>query len=194
LTLSDRQQQIIDAAVELIADQGIQHLTIRRIGEKVGISEPAIYRHFPSKIEILLSLLDSFGRQNELVFEQAARRAGSVLEELQRVLDALFRGFAERPAIAAVIFAEDIFRNDPRLVEKLNAIRAASGVHMLRAVRRGQESGQLRGDVPAEQMRLMIMGSLRLLVLQWRLGGCATDLIADGRKLWTAIEKLLAQP
>ncbi len=44
-----RQKQIIQESIQLIADKGIQGLTIKNISKSIGISEPAIYRHFDNK-------------------------------------------------------------------------------------------------------------------------------------------------
>lgn len=44
-----RQKQIIQQSIQLIADKGIQGLTIKNISKSIGISEPAIYRHFDNK-------------------------------------------------------------------------------------------------------------------------------------------------
>lgn len=57
-----RQQEIIDISIALIADKGIQSLTIKNISQCLGISEPAIYRHFASKFEIQMAVLESFER------------------------------------------------------------------------------------------------------------------------------------
>ena len=55
---AQRQEQIIKAAMTLIAEQGIAGASMGRIAEIVGISEPAIYRHFGNRREILLAVLD----------------------------------------------------------------------------------------------------------------------------------------
>ncbi|MBN1948990.1 MAG: helix-turn-helix transcriptional regulator, partial [Candidatus Cloacimonetes bacterium] len=58
--LSERQQQIVNTAIRIIAGQGIQHLTTKNLAGAIGISEAALYRHFSSKHEILLAVLDAF--------------------------------------------------------------------------------------------------------------------------------------
>ena len=58
MQLTVRQQEIIDAALALIAEQGIQNLTIKNIAAALKITEPAIYRHFDSKHEIQAPIYD----------------------------------------------------------------------------------------------------------------------------------------
>jgi len=53
-----RRSQILDAATELIRRNGFPGTGIDEIGEAAGITGPGIYRHFSSKDEILLAILD----------------------------------------------------------------------------------------------------------------------------------------
>jgi len=57
---TDRQTEILLVALELIGKKGIQGLTIKNISKEIGISEPAIYRHFASKSDIILGVLSNF--------------------------------------------------------------------------------------------------------------------------------------
>jgi len=57
---TDKQNEIIHAAIELVSDIGIQRLTIKNLSKKIGMVEGAIYRHFDSKIDILLGILEIF--------------------------------------------------------------------------------------------------------------------------------------
>lgn len=54
-----RQQEIIEATLELITDQGLQGASIGRIAAKIGISEPALYRHFKNRRDIIVATLDT---------------------------------------------------------------------------------------------------------------------------------------
>lgn len=65
LSLTDaipgRKGEILDAAVSVFAERGYDAGSVREIAERVGISEPAIYRHFASKEDLFLSLVDAVG-------------------------------------------------------------------------------------------------------------------------------------
>lgn len=52
-----RRRQIADAALAVIADQGLGRFTTRAIGSLVGISDGAIFRHFRNKEEIVLAAI-----------------------------------------------------------------------------------------------------------------------------------------
>jgi len=191
MEFSSRQKQIIDASIELIARRGIQELTIRNLSEMVGISEPAIYRHFASKTEILLALLGYFGQQSEKAFKEIAGMEISALDKLRAVFDHHFRYFSENSSFSAVLFSEEIFRNDSGLASKMFQIMQGAGSHVLSFVREGQTSGQVREDIPAGQLSLILIGALRLLVTQWRLSGFSFALVEEGGRLWEALLRLL---
>ena len=55
MNFTERQIEIIDASKDLIGRKGIQNLTIKNLAKKMSFSEPALYRHFKDKTEILKS-------------------------------------------------------------------------------------------------------------------------------------------
>jgi AcrR family transcriptional regulator len=57
--LSPRSQAILDAAVTLIHDKGFYRTTIDDVGAAVGLTGPALYRHFRSKSGILVAIFDA---------------------------------------------------------------------------------------------------------------------------------------
>ena len=57
--MTKRQEEITKEAIKLISEKGIQGLTIKNLSKRIGISEPAIYRHFEGKTDILLKLLEN---------------------------------------------------------------------------------------------------------------------------------------
>jgi AcrR family transcriptional regulator len=66
-----RREQILDAAAELFARRGFRGTSIEDIGAAVGISGPALYRHFPSKEMVLAEMLVNI---SEELLQEGARR------------------------------------------------------------------------------------------------------------------------
>jgi len=63
-----RKEQIKEAVLEIISTEGIGKLSIRNLASKIGVTEGALFRHFSSKKEIMLSILDDV--KKELLSEQ----------------------------------------------------------------------------------------------------------------------------
>ncbi len=81
------------------------------------------------------------------------------------------------------MFAESLFQNDPVLCRQVHQVLGGHRQLLLKTIRSGQRQKSIR-HLPAEHLFTMVMGSLRLLVLQWRIGGYGFDLMRAGEKLW----------
>lgn len=102
--------RILEAAGELVRDDGAPALSMRTLGARLGVTPMAIYRHYAGRDELLVALLDEeFGEVAwpELP-EPGAERAVEVLVLLHRelaerpwVLDALTRGDLMAPSAAS---------------------------------------------------------------------------------------------
>lgn len=192
--LSPRCAQIVAAALELLSAGGIAALTIKNLALAVGVSEPALYRHFENKQGILLAVLDHFEAHMGGLFEGALRVETGVLDRVQAVYAGVFRSFAAQPALASVVFAEEIFRHDQRLAERVAQIMDTVEGRMLTLLRSRKGRAECRNDVPAKDVARVIMGSLRFLVTRWRLSGYAFDLGEEGMAFWRSLRLMIAGP
>ncbi|MCA9734985.1 TetR/AcrR family transcriptional regulator [candidate division KSB1 bacterium] len=188
---SAQQKEIIRAAIELIAESGIQSVTIKKLSQKIGIAESAIYRHFENKLEILLGILSQFRSSKMEALEYIQAADATEIEQLQMVFSERFKQFTRNPAITAVIFSEEIFQNDKRLADEVYAIMNSSLKMILSIIQRGQQNKSIRSDISADQLSLIIIGALRLLVVRWRLSSFSFDLTKEGEKLWLSIRQMI---
>lgn len=189
--LTNRQEEIIHASIEIISEKGIQNLTIKNLSKSIGISEPAIYRHFESKMDILLAILSEF--ENYMITDKDILRdiGLSPIKKLEKVFSHHFSHFAKNPAFAAVVFAEEIFMDDKRLSEKIHTIMKRNFKMMLTIVKEAQVKGEIRSDIEGDQVIIIIMGGLRLIVKKWRLSDHSFNIKTEGQKLWRTIIKLI---
>ncbi|HRG39465.1 MAG TPA: TetR/AcrR family transcriptional regulator, partial [Bacteroidia bacterium] len=58
IKLKDRQLEIVEAAGKILTASGVGGLTIKNLAKEMKFSESAIYRHFTSKEEIIIALLE----------------------------------------------------------------------------------------------------------------------------------------
>jgi len=191
--ITDRQRQIVAAALDIVAERGPEALTIKGIAGRVGFSDAAVYRHFQSKAQILSTVVDLFAASSERLLEEIRACDCPRLEQLRLFFLDRCRVFANDRVVAAVMFAESLFQSEPALAAKLHGVLQGHRRLLLEIIRAGQRQGAIRG-LPAEHLFTMVMGSLRLLVLQWRIGGYAFDLLRAGEKLWRSLETLIATP
>ncbi len=167
--LTQRQEEIIDKAIRLIDQKGIQGLTIKNLAKETGVTEGAIYRHFENKKQILCSILDMFHEKMK-TFQASARSAEkSTYEKIQVTLNNLGKFFEANPAIVSVIFAEEIFQNDNELSEKVAELIKENQEFMLALIQEGKANGELRRDLDDQMMVSSILGPFRLIVKMWKM-------------------------
>jgi len=188
-----RQKEIIEVSIELISKGGIQELTIKHISREMGISEPAIYRHFESKLDILLAVLTYFEDLTTYVSEKAFSMKNPVFDRIETFFSGLMDEFSKNPSLTKVIFSEEIFQNDRRLSEKVLSVMKGHQRKIFESVGEGQVNGQIRNDIPQKHVVMFIMGTFRLLVTRWRLSGFNFDLKQEGKELFSSMKKLIVK-
>ncbi len=189
--ITERQRQIVEAALAIVAERGPEALTVKGIAGRVGFSDAALYRHFRSKSEILSTVVDLFAGSSQQLLAEIQGCDCPSLDKVKLFFLDRCRVFASDLTMATVMSAESLFQQDPALAAKLHQVLQGHRRLLLQTVRAGQRQGTIR-DLPPEHIFTMVMGSLRLLVLQWRIGGQEYDLLRAGEKLWRSLETLIA--
>ncbi len=191
--ITPRQKEIVDAALGIVSEHGVQELTIKSIAARVGFSDAAVYRHFKSKAEILSAIIDLFAHSSAQLLEEINACDCASLDKIKLFFLDRCRVFSTERVLATVMFAENLFQSDPRLAAKVHQVLHSHRELLLRTIRSGQRQGTIR-PLPAEHLFNVVMGSLRLLVLQWRVSGYGFGLLPAGEKLWRTLETLISVP
>jgi len=188
-----RQKEIIEAALELISQKGIQGLTIKNLSKKIGITEPAIYRHFEDKIHILIAILELFKKNTEQIFTDELKGDKRAIDKIEHLFTRFFVSFSAKPSLVAVIFSEEIFRNEPILIAKISDIINKNDKILTEIMNDGQRNDEIRNDVDAKHLSIVVMGTLRIFVKKWQLSDYSFDLTKEGKKLIKSIKLLIVK-
>ena len=100
-----RKQQVIEAARRLITDKGMYAVTIDAIAEIVGFSEAAIYRHFSSKQQILLQLIDDLEHDLLAGVASAQTTEPNALRILEGILETHLTGAEGSRGVSFIVLA-----------------------------------------------------------------------------------------
>ncbi|MEA5075860.1 MAG: helix-turn-helix domain-containing protein [Coriobacteriia bacterium] len=164
---------IMDAALSCFAQNGYDATRIRDIAQEAGVSEGALYRHFPSKedmaSELHLQAMSLFGE--ELI---AAARGDEPTESLRRMAARVLALYRERPA--AFVFA--LVQAPPSALASMPAhdlpIDIITGV-----IERARTQGTAR-DGDARVLAACYLGCLlQPIALSLSAPGCVHDVLAD---------------
>lgn len=165
----ERKKEVVAATFQLIAQLGMQDLTVKKIAQAVGVSEPAIYRHFGSKAEILSAVVDEMVSARHASFTKTK----AMEKDAQAMLSFFFIEQALRfesfPSLTIILFPEDLFKNDQELQERVTGMMDETRAFIRDVLGIGMAQGSLRSDLDPEDVAFMLVGGFRLLVSSWRL-------------------------
>jgi len=190
---TERQIEITKVALELISEKGIQGLTIKNLAKRIGITEPAIYRHYDSKTDILIAVLELFKQNTKQLFEKELNNEGKAIDKIEHLFTKHFNSFSATPSLVSVIFSEEIFRNEPVLISKIAEIIDKNDKILTTIIVDGQKSGEIRSDIEANYLSTIIMGTLRLFVKKWQFSEFSYNLPSEGKKLIESIKLLIVK-
>jgi len=86
LPAAQRREQLLDVAQTLFAQQGYAGATTSQIARAAGVTEPIIYRHFKSKRDLFVALIERTGRRTLELWQRDLTDANDPAERLARIL------------------------------------------------------------------------------------------------------------
>jgi len=187
---SQRQQQIIETAIKLIANKGIQNLTTKNLAKEIGISEPALYRHFDNKLEILKGMIRYFKILMKPAFDKM-KEAEQPIQKMEDFFLTHLNIINNNCDFAKIIFSEANFQNEETLLHSMNMMMNKSQQKLKAIIIRGQDLKEIKTEVNSLNICRMIIGSIRFLVVQWTMSGMIFDLETEGKQLWNDLKKII---
>ncbi len=167
-----RKDGIIIDAIKLMDERGLHGLTTRELAAMQGITEPAIYRQFRSKNDIIRAILDDFGKYDEAISSTIARYEGSSLEALY-YFGKLYSDYYENyPEIASIMFSIEYLKTDELLYSKFKGIMTGRKKTIIMLLERICNSEATRLNNLAE----LVNGIFLSQTMFWKMEGCSYSL------------------
>lgn len=159
-----RRQEIIAAALELLAEEGYAGASLRKLAARLGIAQPSLYHYFRTKEELVEQVLATYAGQ--MFFAMDPSRLPTRLEEVPRfIADTTLRVY-ERPTHALFVrVAISVSRTHERfgtLMRRVFVEQAAWGIQQI--MRPFVDAGEIDADEALDLVRMMINAiGLRLI-------------------------------
>ena len=142
----DLSRALVQEAVRTIQARGIQHVTLRAVGDRLGVSRTALYRHFADKDALLAAVAAEGFRQLEADTRAAWLQQGASREGLAAMGTAYVRFALTHPSHYRVMFGATF---DHQSSAELGTAGAAAFQVLVDAIIALQEAGLMRTDDPS---------------------------------------------
>lgn len=161
-----RKEQVIRAAIRFFGQNGYHGAKLADIAKAAGVTEPGLLHHFPSKAHLLMEVLAERDRIDRERFDPALHEGKKTrltpLQELVKYNETV-PGLVQ---LFTVLVAESIDKKHPGhefFKQRYQNLRKQN----IAVLREAQRLGEIRGDIPAEDLVILLFAMMDGLQVQW---------------------------
>ena len=171
LPADERRSATVEAVVDLAAQQNPSDITTTAIAQHMGLTQGALFRHFPSKDAILQAVMTWVAERLLLRLDKAAGQAASPTAALQAVFMAHIGFVSERPGVPRLIFGELQRPGQTVAKQMVQTLIQLYGERLRRLLEAGKAQGELDAALDVPAATVLFIGTVQGLVMQSLLAG-----------------------
>lgn len=162
-----RREQIAEAALELLARQGIKRLSVGAVARRIGVVPSAVYRHFRGKEEILSAAIERMGdRLLENVFRVTGVEENTV-ERLRLLMRLHIKTIREGYAGPRILFSEGIYGGGANHRAEVYRVIRRYLDRVTEVIRQGQRRGEIREELDPASAAIHFLGLIQPAATLW---------------------------
>jgi len=166
-----RRAETVDTVLALAAEQNPSEITTAAIAQRMGLTQGALFRHFPTKDAIWAAVMNWVAERLMARVERAAQSAVSPHAALEAMFVAHAGFIAEHPGVPRMLFGE-LQRGGDSVTRRIVQTLLGRYRDCLRAlIEQGQAGGELDPGVDPDQAALVFIGTIQGLVMQSMVAG-----------------------
>jgi TetR/AcrR family transcriptional regulator len=184
---SPRKQQILEALAQMLESQPGARITTAKLAEQVGVSEAALYRHFPSKAKMFEGLIEFieeslFSRIRQIVDEEDHCR------EQCRKICGLVLAFAEKnPGLCRILTGEALSGDISRLRHRIEQLFERLTTQLKQLIRNAEHSEGFRPEVSIPAMAGLLAAVMEGRIVQYVRSDFRLLPTTDWNEQWQAL-------
>ena len=179
-----RREQIAEAALQLVAGEGIKRLSIAAVARRVGLVPSGIYRHFKSKDSMLDAVLDLLDTKLQANVEAAKQETPDPLRRLHGLFLRHIRIIREGQVFPRIIFSDDALAARPERKNRVRRIVEDYLAEVEDMVRDGQQQGHIDRQLQPRTAAIMFLGMIIPAGVIWHLSDGGFNLTQHAGRAW----------
>ncbi len=171
LSAAARREVTVEAVVALAAAHNPGDITTAAIAQHMGLTQGALFRHFPSKDALWEAVMDWVAARLLARVDAAIAAHTDALDALEAVFLTHTAFVAEHPGVPRMLFGELQRAEDTAAKRIARSLLAAYGKRVRQLIAAGQQRGELSQSIDAEAAATLFIGTIQGLVMQTLLSG-----------------------
>lgn len=195
-TGQERRRQILDTMLRMAGEEGPDAVTTKALAERVGVTEPALYRHFPAgKPEMWRTLAAMLGERMQAAWRTALGEADPAPVRLRQLVATQLQLIAAIPALPAILFSRALHQGNPALRAGMAEVAGRFHARLEHVLSEGQRVGEIDPDVDPDAAAWLLISVVQGTAIRWSLSERTFDLEREGlRVLGGALRGLQVNP
>ncbi len=122
LNFLDRKDRIILTTIDIMNEFGIHSVSTKEIARREGITEAAIFKHYPKKNDLYIAVLNYFSKYDNDIYQTVKLKQLNPIDAIIYYVDLYSSYFQSYPALTAISHSLDELRYNTALDEKVKEI------------------------------------------------------------------------
>ncbi len=187
-----RKAEIVAKVIDLADRIGPDRVTTGAVAKAVGVTQAALFRHFPTKADMWGATADHVAETLSAAWTEALARTDDPVLGLESLIATQLDRIAATPALPVLLFSRELNVENADLRAAFRKLLAAFHGHIVRTAAAAQESGQIRRDIPASDIAVLLSSLVQGVAIRWSLGARGFPLREEGLRLLDIQLHLLA--
>lgn len=189
LPAEERRAVTVEAVVELAGEQNPSEITTAAIAKRMGLTQGALFRHFPNKDAILQAVMEWVAERLMSRIEKAVHAEPSPLAALESMFMAHVDFITEHPGIPRMLFGE-LQRSEETAPKRMaQTLIRRYGERLNRLFEQGKACGELDGKLDNEAAATLFIGTIQGLVMQSLIAGDVSHMRRNAPKVFAIYQR-----
>lgn len=180
----ERKVQIVAEVLRLADEIGPDRLSTTDVARAIGISQPAIFRHFPTKGALWLAVAESIADRLQRDWAEAEAGARGPQARLKALIGAQLSSISETPALPSILFSRELQVDNPPLRDVFGELLATFQGRLVAVIQDLQAADHLRREVSPEDIAILLTSLVQGVAIRWTLGARGFSLVREGLRLF----------
>ena len=168
----------------VLADRiGPDRLTTNDIAHEVGVTQAAIFRHFPTKAELWTAVGDAIADRLEEAWQQAVNANETAETRVRALISTQLRQIEKTPALPAILHSRELNIDNAALRERFRRVLMQYQDHLVTNLEDMADAGKMAATVHPKDAAVLLTSLVQGIAIRWNLGSRSFAILPEGMRL-----------